>query len=541
MAYFHEGSFDLAGQALDAAQATSEGRAEYHLYRGLLLANTAPRRAGAAFDRARGISADAVEPTASYFAGIAWAQAEEVELAKEAFRRVERDHPDTPWAASAATARRQLDAEVPPDWWVYLRAGFEYDDNVVLRGSGTQLPSEIGGVHDVRWVWQLTGGYELFANADWAAGLTATYYGSAHHDLNQFNIHYPTIGLWLDRRLAEATTLRFRYDFGYAWVDSDPFLVSHEFTPQIFHDWGREGRSRVFVNVQKYDYLVDGVDDVPDGPGRNFAPCLSARDIVCAPPGIDESRARNRDGWGWIAGVEHTFPLGRLETELTTAYWFHRYSSRGSELSYKGHEFRVETQTLLPWALQLRSLVSYTYKPYRNNSVFRTRTTCSSTASTRSRASGGVKTSGCSRWSWRSSSRPRSPPCSATATSRTTRTSRSTTTTREITGSTSPIASSRDSRPKEVSPMHRSLRAMLAFSGLALAASPATSAGEGALGQVVSLSGNVYVEAPDGGQRPLACDGTIQAGDVVITSPGAGSASSPTTSTPSSIPRPASR
>jgi tetratricopeptide (TPR) repeat protein len=372
MARFHQGDLAGAREALDAAEAGSADRAEYHLYRGLLLLQEAQSRDAAdAFERARALDARVVDPAASYYAGLAWAASEEERRAEEALRRAKEMAPGSPWEVEADRALSRLGDGGAPSRWGWLKAGFEYDDNVVLRGEGVTLPAEISGTHDVRGVWQGHAGIELLRSADWSAGVTATYYGSAHFDLDTFDEHYPILGLWLDRRLAESTVLRLRYDAGYAWVDYDPFLFSHAASATLFQEWGRGvGRSRAFARYYRDNYLFSEDDDVPDGPGRTFARCLGRSDLVCSPPGVDESSARNRDGDGFLLGVEHDLPLAGLDTELTFGYRYDHFGARGKEYSYRGHEWRVETLSLLPWDLQLRSLVSYTYKPYRNRSSF---------------------------------------------------------------------------------------------------------------------------------------------------------------------------
>ncbi len=370
IARFHQGDMVGARQAIGEVGPEGQDKAEYHLYRGLLLLQQAESaQAGAALDRARALDPQGVDPIASYYAGLAWAGAEDRQRAEEALRRVEEVAPGSEWADQARRALSRLGGE-EKGWWAWVRAGFEYDDNVVLRGSGVTLPAEISSTHDVRGVWQFTGGYELLRTPDWSGGVTATYYGSAHFDLSEFDQHYPVLGVWLDRRLSESATFRARYDAGYAWVDNDPFLFSQSLSGTLFQDWGSRGRSRLLVHGYRDNYLFSPDNDVPDGPGAANASCLDFGDIVCGPPGVDESLERNRDGWGLTGGLDHTLPLARLRTELTGGYFYHYFDARGSEYSFQGHEVRLESLSQLPWGLELRGLVSYTYKPYRHASTF---------------------------------------------------------------------------------------------------------------------------------------------------------------------------
>jgi hypothetical protein len=63
---------DYAGaRALDAAAPTSENDPQYHLYRGLVLLRLRVRRAANELRRARALSPSAVEPSTSYYEGLA--------------------------------------------------------------------------------------------------------------------------------------------------------------------------------------------------------------------------------------------------------------------------------------------------------------------------------------------------------------------------------------------------------------------------------------------------------------------------------------
>jgi len=247
------------------------------------------------------------------------------------------------------------------------------------------LPEEIASANDLRGVWTLEAGYELLQTPDWTVGLLATYYGTAYQDLEDFNTQFPGVSLWADRRFGESDLLRFQYDYGYAWVGGgDPFLSIHTWTPAYYHDWGRTGITRLRVAFEKRNYLF-GNDDVRDGTG--FAGDLCPSRFPCSPPGVDESRARNRDGWGFVAGFEHTFPLvtptGDREPDpdpapgernvrffLRGGYNYHWYAARGSEYSYQGHEVFAGLRVLLPFELHLEGTVSYQFRPYRNRSTF---------------------------------------------------------------------------------------------------------------------------------------------------------------------------
>jgi tetratricopeptide (TPR) repeat protein len=368
IARYHQGDLAGAATALDVAEAAEPDRAEVQLYRGLLLLARSDD-AGAAAEhlaRARTRDADAVEPIASYYEGLAWLEASEPERAGQAFERVIADWPGSEWAERA---ERGLEATQPLQRrrWARGEVGWQYDDNAVLVGEGVQLPAEISSERDTRVVWSLEAGAELWKTPDWTWGALLRYDGVAYQDLDDFDSHYPVLTSWLDRSLGEQRVLRFEADAGYAWVGGNPFLALQRYGVGLYQGFGGWGTSRVFARFGRYNFLFPN-EDVPDGPGRRGAPCLDTSDILCAPPGIDEARERNRDGNESIAGLEHTLPL-RWGTAWG-GYRFHHYGTRGSEFSFNGHELSVGFRSALPFGFVLQAEGRYFLRNYNNASTF---------------------------------------------------------------------------------------------------------------------------------------------------------------------------
>ncbi len=351
---------DLAGarELLDELPAESAQRAEAHLYRGLLLLDEArAAEAGAAFDRARELSPSGVDPAASYYGGLAWLAAKQRERADAAFDRVIALAPGSEWAREAERARATASgaARAALARWGTVQAGLEWDSNVVLRGEGVTLPSDISDESDGRGVWMLEAGAELFRTARWSGGLTGEYRGSAHFDLSDFDEHHPVGGLWLDRRIGESTVARVRADVGFAWIDGDDFLSHQQIFPELLHDFGRAGQISAGIHFYRQNFLYEPYDDVPSPPG---------------PPGIDESSYRNRDGWGLAAEVDHSVAVGSRGTELSFGARYHWYDARGGEYSYQGPELWAGVEALLPLGLVGRALAGYAFFPYDHFSSF---------------------------------------------------------------------------------------------------------------------------------------------------------------------------
>ena len=370
VARFHMGDYAGAREALDAAAPSAQDDPQYHLYRGLVLLEAA-RSAEAARElaRARSLGSE-VDPGASYYEGLAWAGADDRVQATEALDRVIRTAPGTVWAQQAERAKADLAnlAGGRGRVWGFVRAGFEYDDNVVLRANGVALPENVEGQHDVRGVVTLYGGAQLIGGKDWAAGVSGTYYGAEYFHLSEFDEEYPILGLWLDRRIGEASVARLTYDAGYAWLDAKPFVFTQSLRPELFHDFGEAGRTQLFASFYQSNFLY-GIQNVQPGPGVPGAPCADPNEI-CGPPGSTASQLRNHDGWGISTGVEHRLPIRALESELIGGVAYTRFISRGVEYTYQGFGGWLGTETQLPFDAAFRTSVAYTYLPYRHASTY---------------------------------------------------------------------------------------------------------------------------------------------------------------------------
>jgi tetratricopeptide (TPR) repeat protein len=360
---------DVAGarEALDSMPASAAERPEFHLYRGLILLAAAQNaEAGAAFDRAqsaahapRGAAAHLpgelppteMEPIAAYYSGVAWLSAADRERANAAFDRAIALAPPGSELAKRAAEARHGGAAGPLRRWAFLRAGAEWDSNVVLRGEGVDLPSDISNESDGRAVWVVHGGAELFRRGDWSGGLSGTYYGSAHFDLTQFDEHHPTLSPWLDYRIDESTLLRLRYDVGYAWIHGRHFLFDQQWMPTLYRDWGKRGRSEFSLRVSRLDYKFP----------------TSSPDPADIPPFT--RNYRDRDGIGWGATAQHALPLGaRSEVQVGVSYA--GFAADGREYDYNGGELFLGLQTSLPADVLLSAVAGVGWFPYVNRSSF---------------------------------------------------------------------------------------------------------------------------------------------------------------------------
>lgn len=342
VAHFHRGDLDAAERELAEAARLLPQSAEAQLYQGMVLLERAENaRAAAALERAADLDPGAVDPAASYFAGRAWQAARERERAEQALGRVIAAAPGSEWAKQAERAlERAASPYRPRRPWVRAIGGIAYDDNVVLRGGGVALPGEISDEKDWGGVWDLQGGVELFRNADWAVGALAGYFGRAYADLDQFDTHFPSVTAWVDRSVDERMYLRLKGDFGYAWVDREPYLILPGGTLALHRDWGEAGSGRFFGYYQWRDYRFD----------------LSYEE-------------QNRDGQDFGGGYDHSYTAGP-RTVLRGGAVINRYDSEVGEYTHTGFGGWLGIVQNLPLELILDVRARYVYQHYDDRSFF---------------------------------------------------------------------------------------------------------------------------------------------------------------------------
>lgn len=321
IAQYHLGELDASRESIGRARARGSEGAMLDLYSGLLqLQKDQARDAALSLERARRADSRAVEPVASYYAFVAWRSLAEEARAKAALARLRESDPDGPWIAEAerilAGDRRTLET---PYFWANAEGGFEYDTNVSVKGG---LPSvfingdTVDEDEDGRAIWSLDGGVELFREEHWSGGVLASYTGTAHFDISEFDTHYPTVAAWVDHHFDDRTSLRGRYDYGYAWVNYDPYLSANSLTATLFHVWDDAGLTELSVLGGFYDFKYDRIDPPP------FTP----------PPSPDTSDI-DRDGTELSAEWVQRVPTGFEDLELRGGYRYTWYTADGPKLS----------------------------------------------------------------------------------------------------------------------------------------------------------------------------------------------------------------
>jgi hypothetical protein len=214
----------------------------------------------------------------------------------------------------------------------------------------------------------LDGFYRVLDTERWAGGVLASYRASLHADQREFDTLYPSLGVWLDRQLDDNTIARFRYDFGYAWIDYDPFLGTHRSSLSLIHSWADAGVTELFFGSRYQDFRFDRIE-IPDAAPGPVATCI-APVVFCGEAGLREDRYRDRDGRGVNAGVVHRVSLGFADAVARAGYRYERYWANGDEWDQDRHLFTAGLAASLLREFEVDVSGSYSYEPHQHFSSY---------------------------------------------------------------------------------------------------------------------------------------------------------------------------
>jgi hypothetical protein len=358
---YHLEDFDAARGALANARTVGDETALLDFYKGLLLLREDKGRESAlAFERAAARSPERVEPVASYYAALAWQSLGEKEPLNRAVERVSAHDGQGAWTSEAKKlvelqSRRHRAGQVGLQRWASLKAGFEYDSNVVLDGSATLVDVEDLGFVDFnfeddkkdwRGVWSAVLATELLEVQDWTFGAMVAYTGNAHDDLNTFDQHYLSLSGWVDNEIRPTTLGRFQATFGYGWIDGDAYQINLDLAAVGEERWGRWGTTTCQLGVNFYDFRYDEGQFDAD---------------------LDQ------DGIDLLASCGHELALRnylQMTPTLYGSYQFSNYFSKGSEWDHYANQVHLGVRLALPFKIDLDVRGTYTRRDFSQESFF---------------------------------------------------------------------------------------------------------------------------------------------------------------------------
>ena len=166
-----------------------------------------------------------------YYAGICYFKTGDIEKAVEKFEYV-KDYADEELLRGyalkwLAVIDRQKKALRP--FSLYLKLGYQYDDNVLLEPLDQDIYAD---EEDFVTVGYFSGRYDFINRADYEIGAGYSHYQTWHNDLEQYDMVGSIFNLYTKYRF-HPFAFGFSYLPHYYWVDSDSFLMRHQLKPEM--------------------------------------------------------------------------------------------------------------------------------------------------------------------------------------------------------------------------------------------------------------------------------------------------------------------
>lgn len=350
MARYHLGDSTGAYRELVRAEQKMPERPEPPLYIGLILLDREEAsKAAARLDRSSSLNTDGFEPASNYFAAVAHASAGDPTRSDASLERVQRLAPGSVWGKRAAEALENAKRRrIAPDLgrWVTLRAGLDYDSNVSLRSDRVSQPRNISNDEDGRGWWGVDAGAELFRREGWSGGVGANYTGYEYFRERDFDQHFVTGRLWLDRMLGKKTMFRLTPEGGVGFFDGTEYLRFGGIRPELRRDWGRFGIGTLYARYAYNDFRIQQENQT-----------IAAKNF------------RDRDGHEINGGYDHQIPLGDKTTIRGGVFGLH-YIAQGGEYDVSGGGGWLGLRQVLPLGFTLDVAGSVSREEYDGRTSF---------------------------------------------------------------------------------------------------------------------------------------------------------------------------
>ncbi len=173
----------------------------------------------------------AIKPNALYYAGICSYKMADFAKALEQLSYV---------CGRAQTESLKKDAEMwlhivsaekgrQKPYFLYAKAGLQYDDNVTLAAVDADLISDES---DIAAVGYMTGRYSFIKQDQLDFGVGYSHYQTLYQDLDEYDLTGALPEVYGVYRVS-LVTFGLAYIPSYYWVDSDSYLMQHQITPEI--------------------------------------------------------------------------------------------------------------------------------------------------------------------------------------------------------------------------------------------------------------------------------------------------------------------
>ncbi len=267
--YYATDKPDEALHAVEVAENIRIQPAQTAFLKGLILSKKKKYEdALASFESAKSMD-QKIAPTATYQIGMIFLRTGRVAHAKDLFRALAAEEPNTD---IGTLAQEQVDTIAAGEESKQKRfrsvAGIQlqYDSNVVLKPNG--VPVDISGESDMSAVVTLQSEYALPVNEPVDLKLQYSLYWNSHTDLKDFDVQSHILGGTADYRFGDKS-LSFLANYNYTLVSNETYMNIVTLSPTLGLIPMENNRFFLSLLYQIKDYTV--VEGLPADENRNAA------------------------------------------------------------------------------------------------------------------------------------------------------------------------------------------------------------------------------------------------------------------------------
>lgn len=200
-----------------------------------------------------------VKANADYYAGISHYKMKEYDLAIEKLGYVSLNA-DTPSLRQDADMWLQVirsEKEQAKPYSLYVKAGFQYDDNVTLGPVDSDIISDES---DTAAIGYLSGRYAFVKQQQFDLGVGYSHYMTVYQDLTEYDLTGSMPEIYTEYRI-NPVTLGLAYIPSYYWVDGESYLMQNQVSPEI--RWRIDDANEVTLAYSYYrnNYFTEGERD----------------------------------------------------------------------------------------------------------------------------------------------------------------------------------------------------------------------------------------------------------------------------------------
>ncbi|MBI5875876.1 MAG: SH3 domain-containing protein [Deltaproteobacteria bacterium] len=243
-------------QQLEAAEKADVKPGHVAFLKGLVLSKLdKDKEAIDAFDMAKNMDTSLAQ-AANYQIGIALIKQGNAEKAAGAFNEIIIMDPNSDLARFASRYREALTrkAELEKPWKLTLGAGWQYDDNVILKPSDQTVANGISGEKDTAYVALLRAEYAAELSGPLAVKAQYSAYYKDYQTLDAYDVMSHTVAVAPGYALRESM-INMLLSYNYTWVDSDKYLNTETVSPGYSLMIGKNQMGQIGLRWQTKDFL----------------------------------------------------------------------------------------------------------------------------------------------------------------------------------------------------------------------------------------------------------------------------------------------